>query len=161
MSKKFHHRIIPAYHFRAQSLGDGEIEGFVNDILQSIEDDIKSAVENEEKKTRTEIPTTFAVPGMDNKRAQRHVYFHVLRALKRNRYIPRIEIKQVQSDSQTVFVHVTWITKEDREMENYMDKFISAHQINKPELPKPSAEMGTNTLKPVSRRRRGKKKDAE
>src|SRR5271165_5545598 len=97
---RYNRRILPAYHFRAQHLGDEEIEGYVNDILQTIEDDIHSAVENEENRTRTQVPTFFTVTGMDNARSQRHVYYHVLKALKQNEYIPRIEILRQLAQTQ-------------------------------------------------------------
>ena len=129
--KKYNKRIIPAYHFRAQYLGDEEIEIYVNDILQSIEDDIRYAVENEEHHTQTQLSTLFSVTGMDNVRAQRHIYFHVLKALEQNGYIPHIEFKSALSQVQVVYIRTTWITKEDRETEKLMDKFIAHHQVGK------------------------------
>lgn len=122
--------IIPAYHFKKYSHNDIIIEEYVNDSLRVIEEDIQHAFDNEKTMAVTEIPTIFDVPGLTNARAQRFVYFHILRSLEQAKYIPRIEICQNRSDVQRVFIHITWITQKDKSMEQYMDKFIMDRQIN-------------------------------
>lgn len=139
--------MIPAHHFRAKSSGDGIIRDYVIEFLRLIEDDIAQSIENDRTNSKTEIATYFDVPGMVNSRAQRHIYYHILTALRKAKYIPTIEIKNVRSDKQIVFIHVTWLTKEDTDHENYMDRFINSHQFKKTSEEK----------QPISRRRRGKK----
>jgi hypothetical protein len=150
-SHRSHHRIIPAYHIKAQHLGDSAIEEYTNDILSTIGDDVREAIDREQTSCRTEIPTLYSVPGMNNSRAQRYVYFHVLRALKKAHYIPHIQIKNIRAEEQKVFIHTSWLTKEDRDMEHYMDKFIIAHQVGPASA---KVELGLEPVKPISRRRR-------
>src|SRR3972149_9395300 len=100
------HKIIPAYHMIRQSLGDGFIEDQVNEILAIIEDDIKQAIDRKQTVSCTEISTTFSIPSMPNWRAQRYVYFHVLRALKNAQYYPRIIIQGKKAEDQQVYIHV-------------------------------------------------------
>jgi hypothetical protein len=134
-----HQIIIPAYHFKKYTQSDSIIEEYVNDALRVINEDIQNAFDNEKTSAITEISTMFDVPGLTHARAQRYVYFHILQALEQAHYIPRIEIQEKR-----VFMHITWITKEDRSAELYMDKFIMDHQINKQvpidmrERPKPA-----------------------
>jgi hypothetical protein len=144
-------RIIPAYRFKLKSSGDGIIQDYVNEILRMIEDDMKQSIESEQTRCRTEISTLFDIPGMTNGRAQRYIYYHVLRALRKEGYIPAIDIKNVSPSEQHVYIHVTWFTKEDTEYEAYMDKFIKSHQVRRPGSGGPAPSQ-----KPISRRRRKK-----
>lgn len=113
-----------------QSNGDGFIEDYVNELLCVIEEDIKLAIDNKRNFSRTEVPTNFNVPSMPNWRAQKHIYFHTLRALKSAQYFPTILIQGAKSESQQVFIYVKWFSKEDEEMEMYMDKYIKMHSMD-------------------------------
>jgi hypothetical protein len=144
--KKEFTRMIPAYHFKAKSSGDGIIQDYVNDILRIIEDDMKQAIEDDKTNTKTEVSCYFNVPGMENTRAQLHIYYHVIKALRRAGYIPRIEIIKDKNQNKKVFVLTTWLTKEDNEMENHMFNYILKHKVKKKEDPQ--------EIKPISRRRR-------
>lgn len=125
--------IIPAYKIIEQVSGASYIEDYVNEILPVIEDDIKLAIENPDKRnfSITEIQTVFDIPNMSNSRAQMYVYFHLLRALKKSEYFPRIRIENNNSTHQKVFIYVKWFSKEDIELEHYMNEYIQAHTLNK------------------------------
>jgi len=145
-------RIIPAYRFKQQSSGDGIVQDYVNDILRVIEDDMKQSLDNERTQSKTELATYFDVPGMNNNRAKMHIYFHILTALKKAGYVPRLEQIKLAPDREMVYLHVTWFTKEDTSHEDYMDKFVKFHTIRKkPEIEDASDEA---PAKPISRRRR-------
>jgi hypothetical protein len=149
--------IIPAYRIMEQVTGVGFIEDYINDILPVIADDIQSAIESPEKKnySTTEIPTMFDVPGMTNQRAQLYIYFHLLLALKKAKYHPKINVKGANPRTQRVYIHVVWFSTEDIEMEKYMNKFVQAHSMD------PAVRNGTDEdlgeqSKPIQRRRRRK-----
>ncbi len=129
-SKNIPH-VIPAYKIIEQVSGCGFIQDYVNEIIPVIEDDIQFVIDSPEKKNYsiTELPTTFDIPGMTNNRAQMHVYFHLLRALKKADYFPKIEFINRNSHNQKVFLYIKWFSREDIEMERYMNKFIQAHDM--------------------------------
>lgn len=143
--------IIPAYKIIEQVSGSGYIEDYVNELLPVIEDDIKNTIELPEKKNYsiTEIPTVFDIPGMNNSRAQMFVYFHLLRALKKSEYFPRIHIDGKRSKEQKVYIIVKWFSEEDIELEKYMNDYIQAHSWHKP---KEYQELGSKPT--IIRRRR-------
>jgi hypothetical protein len=124
-------KIIPAYKIIDQVQGKGFIEDYVNDLLPVIEDDIKKVIDEAEKKnfSVTELPTTFDIPGMDNRRAQLHIYFHLIRALKKSHYFPKIKIDGTNPKTQRVFMYVKWLSSDDIELEQYMNEFIKAHSM--------------------------------
>jgi hypothetical protein len=138
-------RVLHAEIFKAQSLGDGYIQEHVKDILRLVEDDIKSSIEESRTSSQTELAVLFDIPGMDRGRARKHIYFHILRSLKKAGYIPSLEIK-----GKSVFLNVTWLSKEDDGHEKYMTSFIKSHIVKK--------KVEKIAEKPISRRRRGKKK---
>jgi len=120
--------IIPAFKLRGQAKGDGFIEDYVNSNLGLLEDDIILANERKELFATTEVPTNYDVPYMENFRAQRHIYYHTLQALKKAEYIGRLELVG-RSHKQKAYIHTRWVTKDDIEEEKYMDEFIAAHSI--------------------------------
>lgn len=150
-SKNIPH-IIPAYQIVEQVSGSGYIEDYVNELLPVIEDDIKAVIELPEKRNYsvTEIPTTFDIPGMTNSRAQMYVYFHLLRALKKSDYFPRIHIDGTQNRKQKVYIYVKWFSDDDIKLEQYMNEYIQAHTLHKPTS---YAELGLKK-EPIKRRRR-------
>jgi len=123
-------RIIPAYRVVEQATGRGYLEDYINDILSIINDDIQTSVENDGKKNYsiTEIQTQFDIPGMDNKRAQMHVYYHILRALEKSKYIPNLRIMEKNSH-QKVFIYVRWFTEDIIKAEQHMNKYIQKHMM--------------------------------
>jgi hypothetical protein len=120
--------IIPAFKLRKQSKGDGFIEDYVNDNLGLIEDSIISANERKQLYAVTEIPTNYDVPFMDNARAQKHIYFHTLKALKSAEYKPSLRLDG-KDHRQRAYVIVRWVTKDDIDEEKYMDEFLTAHSV--------------------------------
>src|SRR5271170_4648817 len=106
--------LIPAYKILEQVSGIGFIEDIVNEILPIISDDIQTVIDSTDKRNYsiTEIQTTFDIPGMTNNRAQLYVYFHLLRALKKSQYFPKIEFCG-SSKNQKIFIIVRWFSEED------------------------------------------------
>lgn len=147
--EKFIPQIIPAYKIVEQVQGSGFIQDYVNEILPVIADDIQAAIDSPEKKNHsiTEIQTVFDVPGMDNKRAQMYVYFHLVRALKKSEYFPKIKFSGTRTNPR-VYIYVKWFSSEDIEMEKYMNDFIQAHSFGGQETD------DSEKAKPVRRRRR-------
>lgn len=142
--------LVPAYHIAKRSRGDGLIEDEVNEILSVINEDIQQALELEKYSATTEIPTNFAIPEMSPARAQKFIYYHVLRALRKAGYVPKIRFVGTRAESQQVFIHTKWFTKEDEEFEDYMNKYIQAHDVSK----KFTETDETDAPKPIRRRRR-------
>lgn len=121
---KHKHRIIPAYHFKKEFIGDGEIKDYVNDILGTIEDDMQYAIENEMTRAKTELPTLFSVPGLSMDRARMHVYFHLLKALKSAGYTPQLVRSRKINGDLSVHIYVSWLSKKDTRNEKYMRDYI-------------------------------------
>ncbi len=144
-------RIIPAYHISRQSNGDGMIEDEVNSILRVIEDDVRAAMERRVTLAITEMPTSFSIPNMMNDRAQMHIYYHVLKALREAQYDPKIRFSGSRFENQHVYIHTRWLSKEDREMEQHMDKYIKSYTMGKKA---PTEEAMSIKARPISRRRR-------
>src|ERR1700678_1658326 len=138
--------IIPAYKIIEQVSGLGYIEEYINDMLLIISDDIATVINSIDKKNYsvTQLQTMFDVPGMDNRRAQMYIYFHLLRALKRSKYIPTLKIIGA-SNTQKVFIYVRWFSDENIKVERYMNDFIQAHIIN---------QDNSKYIKPIRRRHR-------
>lgn len=139
--------IIPAYKVLEQVSGSGYIEEVVNEILSTIEEDIQAVVDSPDKRnySSTELPTIFDIPGMTNQRAQMYIYYHVLRALKKSEYIPKIRFAGDKSHNQRVYVYVSWMTEDDVAMEHYMNDYICSNALDF------TAEPG---VEPERRRRR-------
>jgi hypothetical protein len=100
-----------------------------------IEDDMKQAIENEKSSIRTEISVYYDVPGMSVTKAQKYIYYHLLCALRRGKYTPKLELTK----QNTAFIHVTWVTKKDTDNEAHMDRVIAAHLLR----PTGDAESGS------------------
>jgi hypothetical protein len=122
--------IIPAYKFRKDSSGDEFIGDHVNDILGLVEDEVVKAINEERRKCKVEIPTDFEVPYVSRVDAQKRVYFHVIKALKQAEYTAMIQFDGENSNKQKVYIHATWMTKEDSEQDKYMEDFLAAHSVS-------------------------------
>lgn len=154
-------RIIPAYKILEQVSGSGYVEEVVNEILTTIEEDIQSIIDSPEKRnySMTEVPTIFDVPGMTNQRAQMYVYYHVIRALKKSEFIPKVKFVGDKSHNQRVYFYVSWFSKDDVDMERYMNEYISSNTMNfapdlKPDPKRTSGGIVTYKTKAVQKRRK-------
>ncbi len=134
--EKYIPRIIPAYKIIDQVKGKGFIEDYVNDLLPVVEEDIKKVIDetNKQNFSITELPTTFDIPGMDNRRAQLYIYFHLIRALKKSKYFPKLKIEGDDSKTQRVYLYVKWLSDDDVELEKYMNAFVKAHSFKEESL---------------------------
>lgn len=127
---KTKNRLIPAYQIIEQVSGRRYLEEYVNDILSVINDDIQDTINDPDQKTHsvTQLQTNFDVPCMDNKRAQMYIYFHILKALTKLDYKPKIKMSGKGRD-QKVFIYVRWLTKENLILEKHMNQYIQKHII--------------------------------
>lgn len=136
-------KITHASKIKQNILKNDEIREHIQNILNSIDDDIHKTVEALEKTNYavSEIPSNFNVSFMTNNEAQMQIYYGVLRALKKNGYTPKIEFKG-SPQNRRVLIHLTWFTPEDIEEKKYMNDFIKSCSLNSEEE------------KPIRRRRR-------
>lgn len=130
MSHKF--QIAPADDIvQSTQLNDLVIEA-VQNLLTMIEDHIRSAIQARRSQTGPiELQTHFDFPTMTHSRAQRYVYYHLVKALKDAKYIPNITFHGDKINNQKVFINIQWVSKEDVKMEAEMDRYIQAstHQL--------------------------------
>jgi hypothetical protein len=143
--------VIPAYRIAEKIKGCGEIEKYVNQHIELIEADMENALENEEPFSITELDTTFNVPYMNNKQAQREVYFHTAQALVKAGYRPQLKFLGKLAQTQRVFLVLRWKAKEEKQIDDYKDEFLRQITIGDddtrrfvvPEKPKiPRAQVG-------------------
>lgn len=135
----------------AQSLarktkGQGVVHEHVYDLLNIVEEDINTAIEHNLQSSLTELPVYFDIPGMTNKRAKKYIYFHLLKALEKAGYSPKLKFNGNNPENVKAFVKVQWLSSEDLAMEDYMSNFINKH-IDKPPVKQKSKSV-------ISRRRR-------
>lgn len=115
---------LHANRIREKARGGGEIEEYAQEALDIISEDIEDALENEDKYSKTEISTFFDVPYMTPKEAQRDVYYLIGQALLKSGYHPLIEFSGKTTDTQKVFVYISWETKQDEQHSSYKDDFL-------------------------------------
>lgn len=127
-----HKNIIPAQKVVQKIIGSEYIEEYVKELLPVIQDEINRVIDIEEKKhiAVVELPTCFDIPNMSNAKAQMHVYFHVIKSLKKSGYFPKLEIIGNNSENQRVYLYIKWHSKDDIEMEKYMNSYIKAHILD-------------------------------
>ena len=119
--------IVPASIIRRRAKGDGILEEYVYDILKVIEADVKTAMEKGKDESRTEIQTEFNIPPLPRVKAQRRVYYYLMKELTMCDYRPEIDIVGSKSGMQRVYIYVKWMTEDDEDEESYMDQFIKSH----------------------------------
>lgn len=125
---------LHANRIREKARGSGEVEKYAQEALELISEDIENALENEEKYAETEISTTFTVPYMSQKDAQRDIYYLIGQALIKSGYYPLIRFQGSRAENQRVFVYTSWETKQEEQHVKYKDEFL--RQITmKPKTP--------------------------
>jgi hypothetical protein len=124
-------RILSAEAINRQSKGDGQISEEVATILDTIQDDVKQAIEKKQTRCITELPTSFDIGGMSNERAQKYIYYHVIGNLEKSGYIPKIKFVGKKSETQRVFLTTNWLTESDLDLEKHMNKYIQDHTDSK------------------------------
>lgn len=115
---------IPAHKVKERTRGAVEIAEYVNEAIALIEEDIENAIENQQSMAITEINTSFDIPCMSNRDAQRDIYFLIGQALIKAGYFPLIEYIGEKSEDQRVFVYTRWNTEKDVEVNDYKDQFL-------------------------------------
>lgn len=107
----------------------------VQNILTVLEDHIKTAIQNRRSQTGpVEIQTHFDFPSMTNARAQRYVYYHLIKALKEAKYMPNMTFYGDRVSNQKVCVNVQWVSREDVKMEAEMDRYIQSSTKQLPDV---------------------------
>lgn len=120
--------LVPAKKIRRLAHGDGQIESYVNDLIELVNDRIENAVENGNDHVFVEIQTLFDVPHIKNSDVQRNVYYWVLKSITDADYKVRIIFRGGnRAESQRVFLLVRWFKKQDKELRDHMDDYIKKH----------------------------------
>ncbi len=86
-------------------------------ILANMDNDIKSAHEQGKNyEVVIRVPITFSIPHMQNKDAQRVIYYEILKSLLDREFIVELELNK----DYTIF-YITWMSSEEKleiEMQN-------------------------------------------
>ena len=118
------HGLIPASSIHSN---DGiYITDYLETILAIINEDIRIASESRQTSCITEIPTNFELPGMSIFRAQKHIYYHILKTLESACYFPHIEFRG-DKNMPNVFVYVSWYSVKEQDAELHMHNYIKRH----------------------------------
>lgn len=131
----------------------------VQNILSLLEDSIKTAIQARRSQTGPiEIQTHFDFPTMTHSRAQRYVYYHLIKALKDAKYVPEMTFHGERIDNQKVFINIQWVSREDVKMEAEMDRYIHASTRQLPDVAgMASVERKTLAKHPAGKKPVGKK----
>ena len=109
-----------------------DISSICKEILKSIEDEVKSALDNCGTQIVYELPTAFSVAHFTSQRAQKYIYFNILMDLQEANYIVKIEFKNgSDAEKQKVLLHISWYTPEQVDKEKRMDEFIKSKCVTK------------------------------
>ena len=124
----------------AKNITSKEIIEKCNELLDSIQDEIKSALESCATNITYELPTSFSIAHYTSQRAQRHIYYHILKALSDSAYIATIEFKGQASESQRVILKISWMTPDQLNREKKMDEFIKSKIVSQKTSPQRSLQ---------------------
>jgi hypothetical protein len=96
----------------------------VGNILCRIDEEIKTAYDQDCKKATVTLPITFAVPYMSNKDAQRIIYYKVLESLIDRGFLVEIHLA---SDQTTFFIR--WLTEEEEKEIDVQNTVLAKHSL--------------------------------
>lgn len=109
---------------------DDTIKDYVNGLLSKVENEIQSALYQKSSYVVIEVETIFDTATLDNKSAQRLVYFYTLKTLEDAGYEANIKFIGEKAESQKVFLRVKWMTSEDERLQKYMDRYIASRTLS-------------------------------
>lgn len=95
----------------------------VKNILANIDNEIRTAHEQGKNyEVSISVPITFSIPHMQNKDAQRMIYYEIIKSLEEREFIVEIELKK---DS-TLF-YVTWLSSDEKTEIELQNTIIAKH----------------------------------
>jgi hypothetical protein len=107
-------------HNEAQRRG---IKKEVLNILANMDNEIKIAHEQGKNyEVCVSVPITFSIPHMQNKDAQRMIYYEILKSLMERDFIVEIELNK---DS-TLF-YITWLSSEEKTEIELQNNMLAKH----------------------------------
>jgi len=122
--------ITPASHLRRKAKGLGYIEELILDIMNDLESEVLEAIERRQTSADVDVPTTFDIPTMTNKQAQKRIYGTLIEALLDAEYTPKfIFMNGRRAEKQMVKLVVTWMTKSDKEEDQYIHELIQKYSV--------------------------------
>lgn len=111
--------LIPASELRKRLYGGDVINIYVKEIFKSINLQLREALECGLEETTISMPTTFDVNGLDNRRAQMHIYNAVREELTNQGYHFIFQYHEKK-----VSLNITWISPKDDEYERYINEMM-------------------------------------
>jgi len=102
--------MIRASKFKTNEAQKHVIKKEVSDIIKSIDSELILAHANGKQEAILRVPIHFNIPHMNNKDAQRVIYYNILIDLIAREFNPVIEMKE----NETIF-YVKWISPEEEE----------------------------------------------
>lgn len=99
----------------------------VSNILAHIDDEIKTAYQNDAHNVVVSVPITFRIANMSNSNAQRIVYYKILESLLNRNFIPEIELEKDK-----VLFHIRWLTEEEEKEIVEQNLTIAKHRKKPP-----------------------------
>jgi hypothetical protein len=92
-------------HNKAQKL---LIKKEVKGILSHIDDELRNCHETGRHNITLTLPINFSITYMDNKTAQRKIYYAILISLIDREFIPKLELQQEKT-----LIHIKWLSDEE------------------------------------------------
>lgn len=116
----------------ANSLKNGDvlkklIEKEVKIILYSIDDKLRIAYQQgTNHEIKVSLPITFGIPNMQNKDAQRAVYYRIITSLVERDFQVKIEIKPDKT-----YIYISWLSDDEKDEIDIQNKVLAEHTIEK------------------------------
>lgn len=98
----------------------------LNVILSHIDEEIKSAYDQDKTKLTVTLPITFAIANMSNTSAQRIIYYKILESLLARNYIVKIHMATEQT-----LLFITWLSEDEEKDIDLQNILIAKHSIQK------------------------------
>ena len=106
---KYNNMSLKAESLKKNDAQRKAIKREINQILRTMDDELKVAHESGKYKAHIKVPINFAIPFMTNKAAQRHIYSEILKSLISRGFHPNFET----GNTYTVF-WVSWLSDEEK-----------------------------------------------
>ena len=100
------------------------IDKEVKIILSRIDDEIKSAYNQDESFVNVSVPIIYTIPHLSNKSAQRIIYFQILQSLMAREYDVKIQL----TPEKTVFI-IRWVSDDDANDISLQNTLLAKHTL--------------------------------
>jgi hypothetical protein len=98
----------------------------VNSIISNIDDELKVAHEQGRHKASITVPITFSIPYMQNKDAQRTIYYKILTSL-----LDRDFHVTIQMEEKATIFHVKWLSDEEEKDIDLQNTLLAKHTVSR------------------------------